>query len=540
MTLVELKFHDYKYFPYERRLAELEVLRLLGTQPVKLDNSLQVHLRNGIDPKELQRLTYFQEVSIAHQESVVPYQTLLEASATKLNDPYLLGRQQTRYSAHGLHEYRGKFNPQVVRVTRNILGLDADARVWDPFCGSGTVLLEGYHQGFNVVGVDMNPLAVAITNAKLAAVRADPGTLREVTTRLNERLNDQRRSVSLHSPEMCHSENGSDPRWLRQFRCPEYLMNWFPTCVLMQFCTILEQIDEVSPSPLRQVFRIVLSDIARSVSWQEPSDLRIRRRKDPAHCYPAIEQFVVALEQRIQTILSAQNHLRDSPSWQDAFEGDSAQFGSLPQSACDFLRQGVDCIISSPPYANALPYIDTQRLSIALFNMATTSEIRDLDSSLVGSREISPQERRALEDSIEHNRGFVASEVVNQCRTLKHAYTPGIDGFRRQNTPAVLYRYFVGMTHAMEQCRRHLRAGGWLVFVVGPNRTSLGGEDFLIDTPALLAATGERVGLELMEMHELDTYRRFDVHRRNSIREERLVVMRRPQTATSWRLNSAN
>ena len=30
MTRVELKFHSYRYFPYEQRLAELEVERLLG------------------------------------------------------------------------------------------------------------------------------------------------------------------------------------------------------------------------------------------------------------------------------------------------------------------------------------------------------------------------------------------------------------------------------------------------------------------------------------------------------------------------------
>ena len=75
---------------------------------------------------------------------------------------------------------------------------------------------------------------------------------------------------------------------------------------------------------------------------------------------------------------------------------------------------------------------------------------------------------------------------------------------------------------------RYLRKGGWLAFIVGPNRTSLGGTEFLIDTPALLAATGAQVGLEVHEIHELNAYSRYDVHSRNSIREERLLVMRRP------------
>ena len=75
---------------------------------------------------------------------------------------------------------------------------------------------------------------------------------------------------------------------------------------------------------------------------------------------------------------------------------------------------------------------------------------------------------------------------------------------------------------------RSLKKRGWLAFIVGSNRTSLGGIKFLIDTPALLAATGVHVGLQFCEMYELNAYSRYDVHSRNSIREERLLVMRRP------------
>ena len=527
MTQIDLRFHEYSYFPYERRLAALEVFRLFGADATEIDNSLRVETTNGLDPETLRRLTYFQEVTVGREEPFVPYQALLEASATKLNDPNLLGRQQTRYSAHGLHEYRGKFNPQVVRAALNVLGLDKGDRIWDPFCGSGTVLLEGRHQGFNAVGVDMNPLAVAIANAKLTAVRSDPDTLRESATRLVQRIQDHCQLAFPHLPGRGHNPVSDDREWLLRFECADYLMEWFPICVLNQLGMILDSIDEVSPEPLRQVFQIVLSDIAREVSWQDPRDLRIRRRKNPANCYPAIEKFVLALEQRIHTIISARNHLPDCQNWQQAFEGDSTDSRSLPQPVQDFLHEGVDCIISSPPYANALPYIDTQRLSIALFNLATTREIRELDSALVGSREISPHDRRFFEDSIADNPDRLADEVITLCRVLKDAYTPATDGFRRQNTPAVLYRYFAGMKRAIAECRQHLRPGGWLAFIVGPNRTSLGGNDFVIDTPTLLATTGQDIGLELTETHELDAYRRFDVHRRNSIREERLLIMRR-------------
>src|SRR5205814_1650952 len=75
------------------------------------------------------------------------------------------GHQPTRYSAHGLHDFRGKFNPQIVRAIGNLLALDEGACVLDPFCGSGTTLLEGAHIGWNVAGVDLNPLVVLISFA---------------------------------------------------------------------------------------------------------------------------------------------------------------------------------------------------------------------------------------------------------------------------------------------------------------------------------------------------------------------------------------
>ena len=527
MNKVDLKLHDYRYFPYELRLAELEVERTLRANPERRNGSLHVETTNDVDIHVLDRLTYFQHAVVAGKPVVIPQQARLEASATKHGDPSQLRRQHTRYSAHGLHEYRGKFNPQMVRSVTNILGLKVGDRIWDPFCGSGTVLLEARHQGLNAVGVDLNPLAVAIANAKLSAIGASPGSLEHAAQMVAERVQARGMWMAKGIPDEDSISKGLGRHWLERFPCPEYLVRWFPLPVLAQLLTILDSIDEVAPPCLRKVFRIVLSDILREVSWQDPGDLRVRRRRSPAPNYPAIEAFITALRSRVNAVLAAQKHISPYQGWQSAFLGDSGDLSSLDGTARTFLEEGVNCVLSSPPYTTALPYIDTQRLSIALFGFATVQEIRQLGGALVGSREISIRERRALEESIESNQANVAEEVWALCKALKDAHDPGSDGFRRQNTPAVVYRYFSGMTQVMAMAERHLKKEGWLAFIVGSNRTSLGGVNFLIDTPALLAATGSHVGLQLCEIHELNTYSRFDVHSRNSIREERLLVMQR-------------
>src|SRR5262245_7182471 len=121
MSIIELLWHDYRYFPYERALARREIESIAGAQPKEHCVGLLV----GTDQaqvKEMARLTYFKGIRRS-SEVIVPDQARLEASANTgckwdkdIHTTPTLKRQSTRYSAHGLHEYRGKFNPQVVRA----------------------------------------------------------------------------------------------------------------------------------------------------------------------------------------------------------------------------------------------------------------------------------------------------------------------------------------------------------------------------------------------------------------------------------------
>ena len=478
MSLIHLDWYDYRYFPYERRFAEMEVMRLLGVKPIEVNGSLQAQVSNPVDTTTLERFTYFRRITTSDGRIVIPQQARLEASATSRGDPNSLRRQATRYSAHGLHEYRGKFNPQIVRTVLNLIGLDHGDRILDLFCGSGTVLLEARHQGFDALGVDMNPLAVDISNAKIFAVKTPSTSLRKAAVFVIESV--QKKWESLggieNSSKKHHDSLGS--RWIERHRSSEYLRRWFPISVLVQLTIILDSINEIPGLAIRNVFKVILSDITRNVSWQDPSDLRIRRRKDPSQDYPAIELFVSSVKKRINVITAARKHVLNNKSWQRAVLANSSNIKALKGRPQVFLDGGIECVISSPPYATALPYIDTQRLSLALLDLATPQEIRRLDGALVGSREVSNRDRIDLESKINTNSAKLPDEIWKVCTNLMAAYCPDIDGFRRQNTPAVVYRYFSGMAEVMATATECIRSGGHLAFVVGPNRTSLGGEKF--------------------------------------------------------------
>ena len=182
----ELHLREYSYFPYEERLAAREVQVLLGCNAFRRDGVLGAEFPK-YKKRVLPRLTYFSKAVLESGEEIVPDQAKWEASANGKHDSG--GRaaprgQSTRYSLHWLHEYKGRFNPQIVRAIGNILALEEGAWVLDPFCGCGTVLLEAAHIGWNAAGIDLNPLAILLSNTKVGLLRMDVSRFRDLVTPL--------------------------------------------------------------------------------------------------------------------------------------------------------------------------------------------------------------------------------------------------------------------------------------------------------------------------------------------------------------------
>ena len=65
-----------------------------------------------------------------------------------------------RALTHGFHSYAGRMHPTIARGAVATYSKPGDTVV-DPFCGSGTVLVEAQAAGRTAVGVDASPLAKA-------------------------------------------------------------------------------------------------------------------------------------------------------------------------------------------------------------------------------------------------------------------------------------------------------------------------------------------------------------------------------------------
>ena len=68
-------------------------------------------------------------------------------------------------SIHGIFPYRGKIS--ALDAINMIEQFPEDITLLDPFCGSGTIVVESQKVGLKAIGIDNNPIAITISNAKV-------------------------------------------------------------------------------------------------------------------------------------------------------------------------------------------------------------------------------------------------------------------------------------------------------------------------------------------------------------------------------------
>lgn len=492
---MRLTWHDYSYYPYERDLATREIVAVLEPGHMR-EVGDGIELR-GVKPRShAGRLTYFSGSLNGSGFEPTVQAKLEEAGRSGKN------RQSTRYSVHGLHEYKGKFNPQVVRAMLNIFGVQPRQRVLDPFCGSGTTLVECAHLGALSVGTDVNPLAVSIARAKMQALRTPVAQLLQISGRLHTHLSRKKRTKTTKR---------DNPRMI-------YLESWFDAHVLEQIECVRSSIEEVTAEK-RLIFLIVASNLLRDYSKQDPNDLRTRRRRSALPDTPFTTAFLNAIPPLLERIEATQIVLGTDYPPGDALLHD------VTAVTLDDVGGYFDAAVTSPPYAMALPYIDTQRLSLVWLGLCQPGEIGNLDAKLVGSRELRGGARRDSLRQLLENAYDLPSKQSDVCIGLHNALDEQ-DGFRRQAVPLLLYRYFAFMRASFRAVKTVLTRGAPYGLIVGHNRTTIGGIQYKIDTPAHLSSLAAAEGWRVEDVIPLQTYRRYGYHVSNAVAAETLIILR--------------
>jgi site-specific DNA-methyltransferase (cytosine-N4-specific) len=477
-----------------RRLAYWEYLRderIIATNQVMKEATLNV-VRNGLPLELIPRL--------------VPFK----------NDIPTPNRRCLRYGTHGVHEYRGKFFPQLVLALVNIAQVPVGGIVADPMCGSGTTPVEAMLAGCHAQAMDLNPLSVFMAQTKCELLRTSPMQIKRTYEQVRERL--LKSSSSRFSEDMPHFRSLPDTD-------KNYLLAWFSKQALADLDKIAETISSLRPGPPANLLWLSLSNILRRVSWQKEDDLRVRKEIKADLDLDPIKEFLEQSGRSVRAVLALLYQVKGYKLGScEVSEGDARRFHTM----WPHLAGKVDAVITSPPYATALPYLDTDRLSLIYLRLLPRLEHRTRDQEMIGNREINDRNRQAQWKAFERSKKLLPPKVVKLIERIYRLNLSNDVGFRRRNLPSLLGKYFLDMRDVLAAITKILRPGASAYVVVGDNHTIAGGQRVEIETATHLASLAETVGLEIRNRLSMDMLVSRDIFRKNAVESECILSFRRP------------
>lgn len=293
---------------------------------------------------------------------------------TRLGDLNLNWREQdlperlrTKH-VHRLHPYLGKFIPQLVEI---FLRKYRPSLVVDPFCGSGTTLVEAQTLGVDSFGSDISEFNCLLTKVKTDAY-----------------------DVDLVKGEILDAlEQSADTAPLRLLEGPPaysasaYLQEWFAPQALAE----LQSYQAVIPNYRYQdALKIILSRSARSARMTTHFDLDFPKRPqlEPYECYKHsricrptqnarqfLKRYSLDTAKRIKEFASLRTEAEAK-----VVCGDS-RFIQFPQ--CDL-------VVTSPPYVGLIDYHEQHRYAYELLGL-TWNEESEIGRAKQGSSQTAQQ-----------------------------------------------------------------------------------------------------------------------------------------------------
>ncbi len=257
---------------------------------------------------------------------------------------------------HRLHPYLGKYIPQLVEI---FLRKFKPSTVYDPFCGSGTTLVEANTLGIESIGCDISSFNCLVTRAKVAAY--DPELLeKEVKARIRE-LNEAI-SPNLFS-EVRTVENSS-----------EYLRSWFHPNALNALILYRNLIEG---SRYHELLQVILSRSARSARLtthhhldfpKKPQTEPYQCRKHDRICQPTSDALQFLRRYSLDTIARVREFARIRTKSRITIHWDDSRTVKLKK---------LDMIMTSPPYVGLIDYHEQHRYAYELLGLPSreTEEI---------------------------------------------------------------------------------------------------------------------------------------------------------------------
>lgn len=315
---------------------------------------------------------------------------------------------------HRLHPYMGKFIPQLVEI---FLRKYKPKLVYDPFCGSGTTLVEANALGIDSIGTD-----ISVFNVLLSRVKTDKYNIEL----LEKEVKDLLKRLYIFKTKFYN-----DPKVNVMFATDNtYINEWFAPNTQKELLCYLKLTNDYT---YKDLFKIVLSRSARSARLVTHFDLDFPKKpqKTPYYCYkhrreckPIDEAYKFLTRYTMDTFVRIKEFLKIRTSASVLVNHDDSRSVILPK--------GIDMIFTSPPYIGLIDYHEQHKYAYELLGLKN-NETKEIGPAKNGQSERAKLEYiKGINEVLTHSREFMTKDalvliVINDKYGL---YNPESVGFK--------------------------------------------------------------------------------------------------------------
>lgn len=417
-------------------------------------------------------------------------------------------------AAHNWYRFVLSFPPHLVRDYVERFNLNSHHNVLDPFCGTGTTLVECKKLGVASVGVESNPMACFASRVKVNW-NVDPDSLMR-----------HARKIADLALETLEADAIDDEEPLPLFHTGRKIATTNLKTLSEEVQKLLLK-DSISPLPLHKTLVLLETlkkhederyseherlALAKAIVFQISNlhfgpEVGIGPAKSDA---PVVMPWLSGVREMADDLrsLKIKAHTRSI-----VHRADSRHLNDVLEPS------SIDAVITSPPYPNEKDYTRTTRLeSVLLGFIHNKQDLRLVKQELVRSNTRSVY-RGDRDDLLvaDHQEIQRIADTIER-RRIELGKT---SGFERQYA-RVTKLYFGGMARHLADLRTVLRPGAQLAYVVGDQASYL---RVMIRTGQLLASVALLLGYEVVG---IDLFRtRLATATKEQLREE-VVLLRWP------------
>lgn len=290
----------------------------------------------------------------------------------------------TKQTSHGFHAYPAMLVPQIATELLSEYGKKTSL-LFDPFCGTGTTLVEANLKGINAIGTDLNPLARLISKAKTTNIEIQALDLfiKDFYDYLFQFRFGFSKKHSVVAPKFSN------------------INFWFAKPVISDLAVLKNYIDKIKDEAVRDFFKVAFSQTVRDCSWTRKNEFKLYKmdkQKLKTFKPDVFSSFEMTLARNRNGLMEFIKQ-KKIPATSQVYDFNT--INGIPKEI--LAPQSVGLVITSPPYGDSQTTVAYGQYSRLTNQWLGQDESYNLDSALMGgkkSKEIKMSSSNSLNRSI--------------------------------------------------------------------------------------------------------------------------------------------